>query len=259
MGLGKFKPLKAFAGPMLGQYKGVKTAVGSKGSLGDRSKSGLSAQYNETTSGSSLLQESNPIDKAKFGGDKVIGPDAEAAELRRIKMKAALGEEQAFDMFRKRLDENTDNIFQQRINLENEGRRAAAADESRSVQENITQRGLGRSSIGLTAMRNIEQEASKDIARNTASFQERSDAEKLKRLSEFRDVAAGTLSGTPVPVRFYPTKEEGFLKTLAKGVIPAVAGGLAGGFGGGVGAAAGSSLFSRKAKSQSAIYGQSDI
>jgi hypothetical protein len=158
------------------------------------------------------------IDKGlKIGSNldgKTIGPDAEAAELRRIKMKAAFGEEDAFDRFRKRMDEDPSEQVSYDIGQENKALSQQSEDQKRMVQSQIAQRGLGNTSLGLSAMRNAGAEADKKIGSNLASFKRRLEDEKFKRLGEFRNVAGSTLANQQVPIRFQATKTPGLLDRL---------------------------------------------
>jgi hypothetical protein len=171
-------------------------------------------------------------------GGKTIGPDAEAAELRRIKLKAAYGEEDAFDRFRKRMDEDPSQQVQYDIGQENKALSQQAEDQKRTIQDQVAQRGLGNTSLGLNAMRTAGAEASQKIGANLASFKKRLEDEKLNRLSEFRNVAGQTLSGQNVPIRFQAQKQPGLLDRLLP-LGGAVAGGM---LGGAPGAAVGAQL-----------------
>ena len=157
-----------------------------------------------------------------FGGafkDKFTDADPEAAELKRIKMLGAKGEELALNKFRERLDADTSGLIRGDIARENLGLIAGRDDARRSMMDTIKQRGLGNSSIGINAAANLERSAANDIAANTSMFRRRLDDENFNRLNQFRGVAAGTLAGQNVPINFTPTKEDSFAKTLVRGAI----------------------------------------
>lgn len=157
-----------------------------------------------------------------FGGafeDKFTPADPEAQELKDIKMKGARGEDTALNRFRARLDADTSGLIRGDIARENLGLIKSQEDAGRSLMDQIKQRGMSNSSIGLNALANLQRETAKDIAGNTSSFRRRLDDENLKRLSDFRNTAAGTLSGQNVPINFTPTKEDSFAKTLLRGGI----------------------------------------
>lgn len=171
-------------------------------------------------------------------GGETIGPDAEAAELRRIKLKAALGEEAALDKFRQRLDEDPSQSIRYGIEQENKALGQLAQDQQRAIQDRMRRSGLSNTSIGINAMRLADDEARQRMAGNMASFQNRLDEEKLKRLSEFRNVAGQTLSGQNVPIRFQATKLPGLLDRL----LPVAGAGIGGAMGGATGAGVGANL-----------------
>lgn len=167
----------------------------------------------------------------KLFGSNITPADPEASELRKIKLNAARGEAEALKKFRERMDADTSGIVQGRIEREDVGLAAAQRDAERGTQAQIAQRGLGRSSIGLNALANIQRQSAEQRAQNRATFSERLDRENKGRLVDFRNVASGTLANQNVPIRFRETKEDSFGKSLLKGAVTSAVGGGASAFG----------------------------
>jgi len=157
-----------------------------------------------------------------FGGafeDKIVRADPEAAELRAIKLKAAQGESTALDKFRERMEGGASDLIKGDIAKENLGLLKAQEGTQRSLRDAIAQRGLGNSSVGLNALANVQKSTADQVAANQSSFRRRLDDENMRRLSDFRNVAAGTLSNQQVPIKFNDTKEDSYAKTLVRGGI----------------------------------------
>lgn len=151
--------------------------------------------------------------------DQTIGPDAEAGYLKGIKLRAAQAEERGLKGFEERLNQPIDQIIKGRIARENAGLQSQAQDQERAIQSQIARRGLQNSSIGLNAMRAAGEDARQKISSNMASFAERLDAERLKRLSDFRNAAGSTLSGTDVGIQYGAVQKDGLKKDLIKGAF----------------------------------------
>ena len=157
------------------------------------------------------------------GGDPFQGSttaaDPEGARLKAIKMQGAEGEGEALNLFRQRMNADTAGIIGGDIEREDVALAQSERDAQMKLQESIAQKGLGQSSLGLQASANLSRETARERALNRAGFRKRLDEENLSRLSKFRDVAAGTLSGQDIPIRFNETKEDSFLTSIGKGII----------------------------------------
>jgi len=191
-----------------------------------------------------------------FDKGRVTPADPEAAELRKIKLLGAKGEAEALKRFRKRLDEDTSGIIRSDIAREQQATRAGAEDATRGLRARIAQQGLQRSSIGQQAEANLQRDVASDVGRIGSTFRKRLDQEKLKRLTEFRNVAAGTLANQDVGIRFQPTKEESFGRQLIKGAVTAGVGGFSRGAGQSVGS--GGARGKRRGGGNSANFKQSE-
>lgn len=172
-----------------------------------------------------------------FFGDKVTPESPEAAELRQIKLEAARGERDVLGKFRERMDEDVAGLIKGDIEREDVAAAAAEEDAMRQARDRVRQQGLQRSSIGQNVQANIQRESARQRALNRATGTRRADQEKERRLTTFRNVAAGTLANQNVPIRFEPVKEESFFKQLLRSGVQAGAQGGAQALGRSFGAA----------------------
>jgi hypothetical protein len=161
-----------------------------------------------------------------FGKKKTIGADPLARDIRRVAGKALFAQEDVLKDIKK---VDAGSMARQAIGREKAALRGAAADQRRGIQENIARRGLGRSSLALTAGSGIQRALGDRIARTEGTFGQRRFRNIGQRAGIINKIAAA--NKFPIQMRDRKTKSGGIAGLLGAGVGAA--------FGGPQGAAAG--------------------
>lgn len=165
-------------------------------------------------------------------GDKVIGPDAEAAILRNIMAKKAITQGKLMERFQKRAsDEAVDKQIAAEKAQATRMSQGQQGDIERSMQQRMAQRGLGQSSIGVVGTEALKNQARSNLAGRLADIQSSKDDRMRGRLLDLSNVAGSTLADQNVPIQFGTTREEGFGKQLLKGAAMGLIGSASKGFG----------------------------